>query len=152
MHRPSNVDGLGLLTLVKQLVKLAESYTILFPVHPRTKQKLEDQGLLEVLLECLNLVKPMGYVQFMAEVFNCHAVITDSGGIQEETSYLGIPCFTVRNNTERQVTINRGTNSLIELQEVSQIQYRSYDRTKTSIPLWDGYTAGRIVKKLKEVL
>jgi len=152
LHRPENVDGDKLFILVQKLIKLSKKYKVLFPVHPRTRERLATLKLIKGLETNLTLIPPLSYLKFMTEVFNCRAVITDSGGIQEETSYLGIPCFTVRKNTERNITIEEGTNKLIKLHEIDGISYNSYNRTETELPLWDGKTSKRIIKKLKELL
>lgn len=102
----------------------------------------------------LFLPEPINYVRFMNLVFNCRFVITDSGGIQEETSYLGIPCLTIRKNTERPITVTQGTNQLCELGQVKQKTeeiVRGHVQKRTSIELWDGKTAGRIVEIVRQL-
>jgi UDP-N-acetylglucosamine 2-epimerase (non-hydrolysing) len=157
LHRPSNVDDPNVLkTLCSSLQEISEKVPLVFPVHPRTRKKLEETGILSAMAasDRLRMPEPMNYVRFMSLVFNCRFVITDSGGIQEETSYLGIPCLTVRENTERPVTITHGTNQLCELAqlkqkaaEIIQLQVRSPKK----IELWDGKTAERIVGILREI-
>ena len=115
LHRPSNVDDP---TVLKQLcgvlADISQKVPLIFPIHPRTRKNMEENHLLAALQNTGNLLlpEPMNYVRFMNLVFNCRFVITDSGGIQEETSYLGIPCLTVRENTERPITVTHGTNQL----------------------------------------
>lgn len=152
-HRPVNVDGYdALASLVGELTKLQRDITVVFPVHPRTRQRLETHGLLPVLESSgVRVLPPLGYVDFMSLVKGSAAVVTDSGGVQEETSYLGIPCLTVRETTERPTTLTLGTNRLIS---VSRIADEAGDaangpRRTVVIPLWDGHTSGRIVESLR---
>ena len=141
-HRPENVDNIdSILNILNQLALLAERYSILFPVHPRTKKSWPE---LFNNYSTITFIDPLGYLEFMSEVNCCKAVITDSGGIQEETSYLGIPCFTVRQSTERPITIELGTNKLIEIMDIGSIEVGP--RIVTNIPLWDGHTSERICK------
>jgi UDP-N-acetylglucosamine 2-epimerase (non-hydrolysing) len=155
LHRPSNVDDSGILkALCRSLQDISEEVQLVFPVHPRTRKKLAETNLLQSMLDNprLLLPEPMNYIRFMSLVFHCRFVITDSGGIQEETSYLGIPCLTVRDSTERPVTVIRGTNQLCDL---AQLKDKVTDtlhgpvRRSEPIELWDGKTAGRIVAILK---
>jgi UDP-N-acetylglucosamine 2-epimerase (non-hydrolysing) len=157
LHRPSNVDDPNVLkTLCSSLQEISEKVPLVFPVHPRTRKKLEETGILSAMAasDRLRMPEPMNYVRFMSLVFNCRFVITDSGGIQEETSYLGIPCLTVRENTERPVTITHGTNQLCEL---AQLKLKAVEiiqgqvRSPNKIELWDGKTAGRIVDILRKL-
>jgi len=115
------------------------------------RKKLEETGILSAMAasDRLRMPEPMNYVRFMSLVFNCRFVITDSGGIQEETSYLGIPCLTVRENTERPVTVTHGTNQLCELAQLKRKAaeiIQGQVRSPKKIELWDGKTAGRIVE------
>ncbi len=122
LHRPSNVDDRNVLTtIVTQLFLTAARLPLVFPVHPRTRAKLEEFDLLGALSERadIKLTQPLGYVQFMNVVVGSRAVVTDSGGVQEETTYLGIPCLTVRENTERPVTISQGTNRLLNVSDIA---------------------------------
>lgn len=155
LHRPSNVDGPEQLQKIcTVLMEVVEDIPVIFPVHPRTRKNLEKNELLSSLGDCSNifLPEPLNYIHFMNLVFNCRLVITDSGGIQEETSYLGIPCLTVRENTERPITITHGTNQLCRLDEVTkktrQILQNPVQKKKP-IELWDGKTADRIVKTIR---
>jgi UDP-N-acetylglucosamine 2-epimerase (non-hydrolysing) len=155
LHRPSNVDDPNVLkTLCSSLQEISEKVPFVFPVHPRTRKKLEETGFLSAMAasDRLRMPEPMNYVRFMSLVFNCRFVITDSGGIQEETSYLGIPCLTVRENTERPVTVTHGTNQLCELAQLKRKAaeiIQGQTRSPKKIELWDGKTAERIVEILK---
>src|SRR5690606_14929812 len=112
LHRPSNVDRREQLeAIVDRLVDVAKKLPLVFPVHPRTRRRLEEFGL-GVRLEAsgeIRLLEPLSYIEFMSLVVDSRLVVTDSGGVQEETSYLGIPCLTLRENTERPVTVTEGT-------------------------------------------
>ena len=155
-HRPRNVDSREPLSeLVDMLNRLAENSRLVFPIHPRTRKNLEQHGLASKLDTGILLLDPIGYIDFLALTRSAELVITDSGGIQEETTFLGVQCLTVRNNTERPVTVSVGTNQLIgtDLQKVELAAGRvlSGDRKKGNIPpLWDGNTAKRIVQILAE--
>jgi len=155
LHRPSNVDDPAVLKTVSGLLAdISEMMPLVFPVHPRTRAKLDESGLLAQLKKCkqLFLPEPLNYVRFMNLVFNCRLVITDSGGIQEETSYLGIPCLTVRENTERPVTLTHGTNRLCKLADLKAMTDEivgSRATRHTKIDQWDGRTADRIVALLR---
>ena len=157
LHRPANVDDPGKLRkLCGVLRELSSKMKLVFPVHPRTRKSLEKNGLYDELDNTGNiyLVEPMSYMQFMNLVLNCKVVITDSGGIQEETSYLGIPCFTLRPNTERPITITHGTNRLCSVDDVlEQVKdvLASNRFVTNAIPLWDGKTAQRVVGSIKDL-
>ena len=114
LHRPSLVDGPLLGEAMAQLAAISEALPIVFPVHPRTRAALESLGT-DVEVERLQLIEPVGYVEFLSLVSRAAGVLTDSGGIQEETTYLGLPCFTLRANTERPITVSMGTNVLLGL-------------------------------------
>ncbi len=158
LHRPSNVDDSETLEkFCRALVSIARKLPLIFPVHPRTRKNLETFKLMTLLndAEGLILAEPVNYIRFMSLVFNCCLVITDSGGIQEETTYLGIPCLTLRPNTERPVTIDQGTNQLCKLEnlEISVDGIISGNIGKSSVPeLWDGKAAGRVVESIKSFL
>lgn len=155
MHRPINVDSeVNLTVLIDELVKVSKSIPVILPMHPRTRNSIEKFGLEHRLRsKNIKLLEPLGYIQFMNLVINSRAVITDSGGIQEETSYLGIPCFTARNTTERPITLRLGTNKLIALTDISEEIDKSnifnLERVKTKIPLWDGLASHRILEDIK---
>jgi UDP-N-acetylglucosamine 2-epimerase (non-hydrolysing) len=154
LHRPSNVDERDTLAEVMDgLERVAADLPLLFPVHPRTRKRLADFGL-HPRAPGLVLTEPLGYIDFMALTVRAALVVTDSGGIQEETTYLGIPCLTVRPNTERPVTITHGTNRLVESRAdaIAEAAARALERTtEPGRPeLWDGRTAVRIVDALLE--
>jgi UDP-N-acetylglucosamine 2-epimerase (non-hydrolysing) len=158
LHRPSNVDERGTLAaLVETLVELSGVLTVVFAVHPRTARRLEEHGLLEALTasDRIHLTEPLGYVEFMSLVTGCTLAITDSGGVQEETSYLGIPCVTLRENTERPITVTQGTNRLLKPAEVPAAAREAlagrWPKGKP-IPLWDGHAAARAAESLRKRL
>jgi len=155
LHRPANVDREEVLgEIVSGLCDAAKRLPFIFPVHPRTRKGLEQNGLAARLKASrIRLVEPLGYIPFMNLVFNSRMVITDSGGIQEETTYLGIPCLTLRPNTERPITISQGTNRLCspkELLEQFSKAINNQRRQMTPIELWDGHTAERVVTSIRE--
>jgi UDP-N-acetylglucosamine 2-epimerase (non-hydrolysing) len=155
LHRPSNVDDSAQLrSIVEQLVAIAESVPLVFPVHPRTRQRLQDFGLMPMLqaAKTLKRTDPLSYIEFVSLVVDCRFALTDSGGVQEETSYLGIPCLTLRENTERPVTVTLGTNRLATVGTLVEEVGRALAgpaRSQCAIPLWDGRTAQRVVANLK---
>jgi UDP-N-acetylglucosamine 2-epimerase (non-hydrolysing) len=155
LHRPSNVDDAGQLkAIVAKLVELSRQLPLVFPVHPRTRQRLKDSGLARALesTPAIKLTEPLSYIEFMSLVVDCRLALTDSGGVQEETSYLGIPCLTLRENTERPVTVTLGTNRLVKVESLESEIARVLAgpaRTARSIPLWDGRTASRVVASLE---
>lgn len=151
LHRPSNVDAIPQLSsLVAVLRSLAERLPLVFPVHPRTRARLEDCGLKTG--DRVALTEPLGYLPFVGLMRHAGLVMTDSGGIQEETSVLDVPCVTLRANTERPITIRLGSNVLAgtDPERVLDACLKQLDAPKRSrsIPLWDGRTAGRIVEAL----
>jgi UDP-N-acetylglucosamine 2-epimerase (non-hydrolysing) len=155
LHRPSNVDSRdALAALVAQLVSVAEVLPLVFAVHPRTRKRLEEFGLLATLdgHESIRLTEPLGYIEFMNVVSGARAVITDSGGVQEETTYLGIPCLTLRENTERPVTVTEGSNRLVkpaELRTHVDAALSGSWKTGSRPAKWDGAAADRCVAALK---
>lgn len=157
LHRPSNVDNPETLKQLCELMsRISRKIPLVFPLHPRTRKNLEQHGLVAILNNCENirLLEPQSYIRFMNMVFNCRFVITDSGGIQEETSYLGIPCLTLRSNTERPVTVTQGTNRLCKLNELEeQVSQILSDKSvkKPQIDLWDGQAAERVVRSVKKI-
>ena len=155
-HRPSNVDNkTDLEALMKTLGRLAEERTLVFPVHPRTRKQIKANGLDSKLPKGLVLTDPLGYIEFLSLMRYAELVITDSGGIQEETTYLGVQCITVRKNTERPVTMDVGTNHLVGT-DLEKVEKTAKDIlsgiTKPGrIPeLWDGKTAKRIAEIIVE--
>ena len=156
LHRPSNVDSPEMLKkLCETLVEVSALIPLVFPVHPRTRKCIERAGLSDNLAKTRNLLllEPLSYRRFMNLVFNCRLAITDSGGIQEETTYLGVPCLTLRSNTERPITLTRGTNQLCEIEElVSKVKsvLSMPEKTLPKIELWDGRTAARVVQSIQK--
>lgn len=156
-HRPSNVDNIeNLQKIVNILDEISKINKVLFPIHPRTKQNL-DRFNIKIDNPNIILLPPLDYINFLGLVGKSKWVITDSGGIQEETSYLGIPCITVRENTERPVTITEGTNTLAksDVNEIKDLILSINNKTykKGLIPkYWDGDATARIVKALTEQL
>ena len=155
LHRPSNVDSREALEpLVRQLLGVAARLPLVFAIHPRTKKRLEEFGLLAALAAQpkIRLTEPLGYIQFMNLVSTAKAVITDSGGVQEESTYLGIPCLTLRENTERPVTVTQGSNRLVKAPELeSTVGEVLAGRWATGHrpALWDGRAAARCVAALR---
>jgi len=158
LHRPSNVDTAETLSsIVSQLLQVAADIAIVFVAHPRTVKSLEEHRLRDLLTssERITLLNPMPYVKFMNVVLGATMVITDSGGLQEETTYLGIPCLTMRENTERPITITQGTNRLVCAENLSKTVSKILAgnwRQGTCPPLWDGKTSDRAVENLKRRL
>lgn len=159
LHRPSNVDEKeNLEKILRIFAEVASKSKIVFPIHPRTRKRIEDFGLLEKVNEIsgLELVDPQGYIEFLRLMKDAALVLTDSGGIQEETTVLGVPCLTMRENTERPVTIEVGTNLLVGTDE-DEVKERALEilsghSKKGKIPeKWDGRTAGRIVEVLDQL-
>lgn len=155
LHRPSNVDDEEKLKLLcEKLIQISEDISLVFPVHPRTRKNLEKMGLIKKIekYQKLQLPGPMSYIRFMNLVFNCSIVITDSGGIQEETTYLGIPCLTLRSNTERPITIKQGTNQLCGVNDLEErVEKRIKEKIGKIRPIkfWDGNTAARVVQCIR---
>ncbi|MGF1549109.1 MAG: non-hydrolyzing UDP-N-acetylglucosamine 2-epimerase [Sphingomonadaceae bacterium] len=153
LHRPSNVDEPAELSrLVEALAAAQKRLPLVFPAHPRTAARLAEAGHDERLRdEGVMLAEPLPYVAFMSLVTGAAAAITDSGGIQEETSYLGIPCLTLRDNTERPITISEGTNRLASADKLASALDEALARRWTAcrIEHWDGKTAERCVEDLR---
>tara|TARA_B100001123_G_C15191627_1_gene979619 strand:+ start:140 stop:1237 length:1098 start_codon:yes stop_codon:yes gene_type:complete len=157
LHRPSNVDNKdNLIELINSIQDTSKVIPCIFPIHPRTKHKLTSRKIYNELIENkdIKLIEPLGYIDFMCLQKNARVVITDSGGIQEESTFFGVPCITVRENTERPITISKGSNKLIGTKyekipkEVEIIMNNK--NNKYSIPtLWDGKSADRISKVLE---
>ena len=147
LHRPSNVDDReNLQKILNALIEVSERIDIVFPVHPRTRQRIDEFGLHVAKLHLLN---PLPYTEFLALQTRAAVVITDSGGIQEETTYLGIPCLTLRENTERPVTVTLGTNVVVGEDKnrlTAELNKVLDGKGKKGIipPLWDGHAADRI--------
>jgi len=150
LHRPSNVDNPeALRDIMKVLGDVGNDLPLVFPVHPRTKARIDEFGLRAVNNGGMRLIEPLGYLDFLNLQTNAAVVVTDSGGIQEETTYLGIPCLTVRENTERPVTVDMGTNILVGhdmerlREELKRVLNGGGKRGKVP-PLWDGKAGERI--------
>jgi UDP-N-acetylglucosamine 2-epimerase (non-hydrolysing) len=149
LHRPSNVDDSKTLKgILTSLLEVNQKLGVIFPAHPRTRQRIADFGL---RADQLRLLDPLPYVEFLALQRHATVVITDSGGIQEETTFLGIPCLTMRANTERPITVSMGTNTLVG-QDANQLRdevARILDgkgKQGSVPPLWDGHTGERIAE------
>lgn len=157
LHRPSNVDVQARLkNIVFAFRETAKLLPLVFTVHPRTKSRLKDFGLWKRLESPgIHVLPPLGYVDFMSLMSRALCVITDSGGIQEETTYLKLPCLTLRDNTERPVTTKQGSNRLVKPEQlrnsIAQILHGSWP-TATHPKLWDGQTAKRVVRSIAKFL
>ena len=157
LHRPSNVDERAPLErILSALEQIGERLQIIFPAHPRTRRRLEEFGLMgrvEGLAPRLRLVEPLGYLDFLRLYSGAKLVLTDSGGIQEETTALSIPCLTLRENTERPITITHGTNRLVgtDTEAITAAAFDALDHPRAERPpLWDGQAADRILNALLE--
>jgi UDP-N-acetylglucosamine 2-epimerase (non-hydrolysing) len=157
LHRPSNVDDPDVLSgLLDALDAVQRDMPVIFPVHPRTRNRLGEFGLQGRVdaMSNLRLIDPIGYLDFQQLVSSARIVLTDSGGIQEETTALGVPCLTLRANTERPVTVSHGTNRLVGMDPQAIVTaYReatSDTRPAQTPPLWDGHAAERIVRIIGE--
>ncbi|CAN5294137.1 UDP-N-acetylglucosamine 2-epimerase (non-hydrolyzing) [soil metagenome] len=156
LHRPSNVDVTEIFSgILSALLEVSTRLPIVFPVHPRTRAKIEDFGYGELIRNSsIRLIDPLGYLDFMRLYSGAKIVLTDSGGLQEETTVLGIPCLTLRNNTERPVTVELGTNELVGVDPqkivaaARTILGSDTAAAHTIPPLWDGKAAGRICDEL----
>jgi UDP-N-acetylglucosamine 2-epimerase (non-hydrolysing) len=155
LHRPSNVDDRdGLKDILGSLIEISDSLDVVFPVHPRTRQRIAEFGY---KADKLHLSEPLPYIEFLALQNRAAVVITDSGGIQEETTYLGVPCLTLRSNTERPITVEIGTNIIVgqdrnklrtELMKIVDGKAK-----KGVIPaLWDGHAGERIAETLRDLI
>jgi UDP-N-acetylglucosamine 2-epimerase (non-hydrolysing) len=158
LHRPSNVDSKEqLIKLIDLLNTIANKRKVLFPIHPRTKNNLADFKLLETIDSNLILTEPIGYLDFLALTSNAELILTDSGGIQEESTYLGVQCITLRTSTERPSTVEVGTNQLLgtdlEKAKIAALNVLDGQIKTGAIPeLWDGKAAERIAKIIVDKL
>ncbi len=156
LHRPSNVDERsGLEQILRFLRQLSTQTPVIFPIHPRTRKNIETLGLDASSDDKLRIVDPVRYREFITLERNARFILTDSGGIQEETTYLGLPCLTLRLNTERPITITEGTNELVDMSNIEEHTTKILaDRWKQGkVPaLWDGRTAERIAKIVVEYM
>src|SRR5450755_909388 len=152
LHRPANVDSAaGLGALVDMLETVADKLPIIFPVHPRTRLKLAELGRKEH--SGIRTIDPLGYLEFLCLLSRARLVLTDSGGIQEETTALGVPCLTLRENTERPITVTKGTNRIVGqnpqlVREAVKSILSHQDKAGEMPELWDGHAADRIVQIL----
>lgn len=151
LHRPALVDGPLLADVMERLGELSRELPVLFPVHPRTRKMIETLGVRPAA--GMTLTEPVSYLDFLSLEADARAVLTDSGGVQEETTYLGVPCFTLRNNTERPVTVRAGTNTLLGLEpeRIANLLPALADRRAASAPpkLWDGHASERVADALQ---
>jgi len=155
LHRPSNVDNPAVLRrLMNLFAEISEEMPILFAVHPRTRVRLEQAALPLTFSERLRMIEPLGYRDNLQAIRHARAVFTDSGGIQEEASVLGVPCLTLRHHTERPITVERGSSELVGDDPARILE--AWGRVKEGcwkqaapIPLWDGHTGERIVEHLR---
>ena len=151
-HRPSNVDNPeNLINIITTLNDLSKHCQVLFPAHPRTRKKMNEIGLIDKVESTVKMTEPIGYIDFLSLTKNAKLVITDSGGIQEETTYMGVQCITVRKSTERPVTSELGTNQIVgedfeELYKVANNVLDGHIKNGRIPELWDGKAAERIVK------
>jgi UDP-N-acetylglucosamine 2-epimerase (non-hydrolysing) len=159
MHRPANVDTEeGLRSILKIIEDTSVYKQVLFPIHPRTRTNIERFGLSSQLesIQNLTLMEPQGYLEFLNLMENAAIIVTDSGGIQEETTYLQVPCLTFRNSTERPVTVDLGTNQLLADLNPETVHQKVVEilqgKAKQGVipPLWDGQAAGRIAEIIAE--
>jgi UDP-N-acetylglucosamine 2-epimerase (non-hydrolysing) len=154
LHRPALVDGPLLAEAITQLAALSREIPVVFPIHPRTLAAVQAQRL-DASAPEFKLVDPVGYLEFLSLVAESAAVLTDSGGIQEETTYLGVPCFTLRDNTERPVTVELGTNTLLGLRperiaELPELINAARNGSPSVPPQWDGKAAERVADVLAQ--
>ncbi len=159
LHRPSNVDDPETLGRILEAVEvIQQDLPLIFPAHPRTRARLAEFGLMDRVgaLENFRVLEPLGYLDFLKLLASAKLVLTDSGGIQEETTILGVPCLTLRDNTERPITITHGTNRLVgtdpgRIVTAARQALRRRAHRKRTIPLWDGRAAARIVKVFSQL-
>jgi UDP-N-acetylglucosamine 2-epimerase (non-hydrolysing) len=161
LHRPSNVDDPATFArILDALEAISRRLPVVFPVHPRTRARLSEFGFGERVARCenLRLIEPLGYLDFLRLYSGARLVLTDSGGIQEETTALSIPCLTLRENTERPITVEMGTNKIVgtDTERITRAAFASLDEERSPAktarvpPLWDGRTADRILDALEE--
>ncbi|HYY55826.1 MAG TPA: UDP-N-acetylglucosamine 2-epimerase (non-hydrolyzing) [Pyrinomonadaceae bacterium] len=160
LHRPSNVDDRATFSrILDALEQLSKRLPIIFPVHPRTRARLRELDLEDRVasLSSLRLIEPLGYLDFLRLYSGARLVLTDSGGIQEETTALSIPCLTLRENTERPITVELGTNQIVgtDASRIIEAAFTALDSPRETQkgrvpPLWDGHTAPRILDALLE--
>jgi UDP-N-acetylglucosamine 2-epimerase (non-hydrolysing) len=154
LHRPANVDNPTVLAhILKALAEIGERMPVVFPVHPRTQKVIDGLETIDTGNRLI-MTKPLGYLDFLSLYSGARLVLTDSGGIQEETTVLGVPCLTLRENTERPVTVELGTNLVVGSDPikikaaVTNVLDDSLKKASRVPPLWDGKTAERILNEL----
>jgi UDP-N-acetylglucosamine 2-epimerase (non-hydrolysing) len=156
LHRPSNVDAPDqLAAIVVELAAVAGRHPVVFPVHPRTRARLDASGGLATLEAAgVRCVDPVGYLDFLSLELDAGAIVTDSGGIQEEAAALGVPCFTLRANTERPITVTHGSNVLLgeSPEALRRVTFRPGERASGTIPLWDGRAGERVADAVMSFL
>ncbi len=160
IHRPSNVDSADMLKVVTEYIgRIGARIPLVFPIHPRTRSNLDRFGLSDSFAQnkSILLTEPLGYLEFLNLLIHATLVLTDSGGIQEETTFLGVPCITLRNNTERPATVSLGTNHLVgknpdKIIEIVDDILSGRGKKGKIPPLWDGNAGKRIVDILVKVL
>jgi UDP-N-acetylglucosamine 2-epimerase (non-hydrolysing) len=160
LHRPSNVDERETFSrILDALAEISRRVPVIFPVHPRTRARLTEFGFMDLVEQTgnLRLIEPLGYLDFLRLYSGARLVLTDSGGIQEETTALGIPCLTLRENTERPITVLMGTNMVVgtDTERITRAALAALaaptDKGQARVPpLWDGHTADRILDALLE--
>jgi UDP-N-acetylglucosamine 2-epimerase (non-hydrolysing) len=154
LHRPSNVDDpLALETIVEKLCEIAKEVQLIFPLHPRTKRWLDSGASADRLRSAgVRLISPLSYIPFISLIQQASFLLTDSGGVQEESSVLGVPCLTLRASTERPITIVKGTNRLITTDDLVAAVREALvtQRRPAEIEFWDGNTAHRIAASLRK--
>jgi len=157
VHRQENIDNKFVFSdILHTLNKVSQEYNVVLPLHPGTQKMIKEYNL-DNYVNNIKIIPPLGYFDFMNLMINAKGVITDSGGIQEETSHLGIPCATLRDNTERPITIELGTNKLFSFQKINGIAeeillHINNVEKKSDIPLWDDKVSERIFDYLKKIL
>ena len=156
LHRPGNVDNRELLGAILDALGKLDPLTLVFPAHPRTLKNIQNWGLQSRVPGNLTMIKPMDYLSFIRHQQMAEVVITDSGGVQEETSVMGVPCVTVRPNTERPVTCSLGTNILCpdprEIPEAVKKQIENRPSIPPVIPMWDGGAGARIASEIERIV
>lgn len=158
LHRPANVDNDDVLShIVTGILEISKHHPVVFPIHPRTLSRLREFSLLDKIstVDNITILAPQNYISFMNLVFGAKVILTDSGGVQEETSYLGIPCLTLRPNTERPITVTQGSNRLITELDLPNSVLEAWDHLRSEckrIENWDGMTSHRVTQSLKDFL
>ncbi len=161
MHRPSNVDNQASLEKILSIFQsLSARMPVVFPIHPRTRKNMQKFGLYESLtqLQNVHITQPVGYIEFQHLIANARMILTDSGGIQEEATFAGVPCMTLRENTERPSTVEIGTNTLTKLDpqeietKIRQIELGTYKPDASVPPLWDGHASERIAENIASLI